>query len=405
MKQSLYGPTAVERAMKIQEVILKATSGELTWIQAARIIGVSDRSMRRWKLRYENHGYDGLLDRRRQRPSSKRVPLKDVQRVLRLYRERYDGFNARHFWHTAQREHDVKLSYSFVKQALQTAGLVPKRKPRGRYFRRREPKPCFGEMLYVDGSPHVWLALRPDERQTLIASIDDATSRMLYGKLVAVEDTRSVMEAMQAVVHKHGIPMAFYTDRASWAFVTPKAGEKVDPTALTQVGRALKRLGVEHIPAYTPQARGRSERLNGTLQDRLVNELKAAGITSIDEANRFIEQVYLPRHNELFARPPKDPQSVFVSVPSGIDLDQIFCIEETRVVAKDFTVAYATKRLQLDAQAARAARPGTEVLVREHLEGTISIWREARQLGRYNQAGESLGVQEVKKATTRRRAA
>jgi transposase len=405
MKQYLYGPTAVERAMKIQEVILKAASGELTWIQAAHIIGVTDRSMRRWKCRYEKHGYDGLLDRRRQRPSTRRAPLAEVERLLRLYRERYDGFNARHFWDTAQREHGVTLSYTFVKQALQTAGLVPKRKPRGRYFRRREPKPCFGEMLYVDGSPHAWLALRPDERQTMIAVIDDATSRMLYGKLVAAEGTRSVLEAMLAVTRKYGICMAYYTDRASWAFVTPKVGEKVDTTVLTQVGRALKRLGVEHIPAYTPQARGRSERLNGTLQDRLVNEIKAAGVQTVDEANRFIERVYLERHNELFARTPKDPASLFVSAPADVDLEQIFCIEERRVVAKDFTVAYDTKRLQLEPQAARALRPGTEVMVHEHLDGTISLWRGARELGRYSQTGERLMAQEKKTSTKRRRAA
>ena len=390
--------------MKVQEVILRAASGEITWIQAAHILGVRDRTMRRWKRRYEEHGYDGLLDRRRQRPSLKRAPLAEVERILRLYRERYDGFNARHFWQTAQREHDVTLSYTFVKEALQKGGLVKKRRARGRYFRRREPKACFGEMLYLDGSQHAWLALAPGEKQTLIAVIDDATSRMLYGRLCEAEDTRSVMQAMLQVTRTYGIPMAYYTDRAGWAFFTPKAGEEVDKTKATQVGRALARLGVEHIPAYTAQARGRSERLNGTLQDRLVNELKAAGVKTVDDANRFISEVYMSRHNELFSRAPRDPASAFVAA-TNVDLEQVFCIEETRVVAKDHTVAYANRCLQLDRHAARAARPGTQVLVHEHLDESLSIWRGKRQLGSYTPQGEQHVVEETNVGKRRRRVA
>jgi len=187
-----------------------------------------------------------------------------------LYRERYYGFNVYHYHGILKREHDVTLSYSFVKKALQEAGLVKKKRKRGRHFKKRERRSCFGEMLHIDGSPHVWLSLKPEEKQCLIQVLDDATSRLLYAQLWPQETTWSILSALGEVIRAEGIPMALYTDRAGWAFYTPKAGERVDKKKLTQVGRVLKQLGVEHIPAYTPQARGRSERLNRTLQDRLV---------------------------------------------------------------------------------------------------------------------------------------
>ena len=171
-----YGVPAVERAMKMQEIVLRAMSGTITWLQAADILGLSPRTVRRWRARYERQGYDGLLDRRHGRPSARRVPLEEVERVLRLYRERYLGFTVRHFLEMARREHGVTLSYSFVRQALQGAGLVPTRRPRGRHRLRREPRSCVGEMLHLDGRPHAWLALVPDARQTLMAVVDDATT-------------------------------------------------------------------------------------------------------------------------------------------------------------------------------------------------------------------------------------
>ena len=193
--------------------------------------------------------------------------MAEVERILELYRERYSGFNARHFFHTVQREHGVKLSYSCVKQILLRAGLIKKRRSRGRHRRRRERRPRFGEMLHLDGSRHPWLALVPEEKQTLIQVVDDATSRLLYAQLWPGETTRAVMTAMREVVRERGIPEALYTDRAGWAFETPKAGGKVNKTHLTQAGEALARLGIEHIPSYSPQARGRSERMNRTFQD------------------------------------------------------------------------------------------------------------------------------------------
>jgi len=377
-----YGVPAVERAMKMQEIVLRAMSGKLTWLQAADILGLSPRSVRRWRARYERHGYDGLLDRRHGRPSARRVPLAEVERVLRLYRERYLGFNVRHFLEIARREHGVRLSYSFVRQALQGAGLVAKRRPRGRHRLRREPRACFGEMLHLDGSPHAWLTLAPDERQTLIAVVDDATKRVLYAQLRDTESTETVMVALQTICTEHGLPMALYTDRAGWAFYTPKAGGAVDKTKLTQVGRALKRLGVEHIPAYSPQARGRSERLNRTFQDRLVNELRVAGITTTEAANAYLRTTFLPAYNATFTRVPRDPALAFIAL-GPVDLDQILCHEDERTVGKDNTVVLDGVRLQVPKQPGRPSCEGLRVLVRRHLTGEHTVWWGTRLLGRY----------------------
>jgi len=373
--------------MKVQEVLLRAMSGQLTWLQAADILGWSPRTVRRWRVRYEQRGYDGLFDRRRGQPSPRRAPLAEVQRLLRLYRERYEGFNVRHFHEIARREHRVTLSYSFTRLALQGAGLVRKRRPRGRHFQRREPRACVGELLHLDGSPHAWLALAPTERQTMLTVVDDATSRVLYAQLVDAESTATVMQALQAVFTTHGLPMALYTDRAGWAFVTRPAGGQVDKTRLTQVGRALKRLGVEHIPAYSPQARGRSERLNRTLQDRLVNELRVAGIRTVPAANAYLRRTFLPHHHATFTRPPRDPASAFVPL-GGVDLEQILCYEEERTVANDNTVVLDGVRLQLPKQPGRATCAGLRVLVRRHLTGAHSVWWGTRCLNQADRSGQ-----------------
>src|SRR3989475_3426538 len=209
----VYVAGAVERAMKVQEVILRALSGQLTWLQAADILDRSPRSIRRLRLRYERYGYDGLFDRRRRTPSPRRAPVAEVERVLRLYRDRYPGFNVRHFLRRARDEHGVRFCYAFVKKALQSAGLVPKHRPRGRHRRRREPRPCFGELLHLDGSRHRWLALVPDRWFTLIAVVDDATKRLLYAQLgEGGESVTAIMMALRAVLEHYGVPMALYTD-------------------------------------------------------------------------------------------------------------------------------------------------------------------------------------------------
>ena len=382
----VYAPAAWRRAMKVQQVLLKAMSGEYKWFEAAQILGISPRSLRRWRRRYRLWGYDGLLDARRRTPSPRRVPFRMLQKLLQLYRTRFMGFNVRHFLEIATREHGITLSYTYVKQALQEAGLVARRKSRGRHRLRRERRNCFGEMLHLDGSPHAWLALRPEERSTLIAVIDDATSQVLYAQLERSESTETVMTALRSVVQTHGIPACLYTDRAPWAFHTPTAGQPVDKDKLTQIGRALQQLGVEHIPAYSPQARGRGERLNRTFQDRLVNELKLRGITTQEAANRYLETRFLPHHNRTFARQPRESASAFVTAGQA-DLEQIFCNEEVRTVARDNTVVLAGVRLQIAKQPGRRSCEGLKVLVRRHLDGRHSIWLGRKHLGSYSATG------------------
>jgi hypothetical protein len=233
------------------------------------------------------------------------------------------------------------------------------------------------------------LALEADERQTLIAVLDDATKWLLYAQLWPEETTEAVMMALKEVVETYGIPMALYSDRASWAFYTPKVGGEVDKENLTQVGRALARLGVEHIPAYTPQARGRSERLNRTLQDRLVNELRAVGIATKRAANQYLRQRFIPQYNQDFTRPPRDPYSVFVSA-QDTDLEQIFCFEESRIVAKDNTVRFENLCLQLQKQPGRVTCAGLKVMVRRHLDGSHSVWLGPRKLGLFDSQGKPL---------------
>jgi helix-turn-helix protein len=384
-----YPPGAVERAMKAHEVIMRALSGQLTWIQAAEILGRSPRSIRRLRWLLQHRGYDGLFDRRRRTPSPKRAPVAEVQRLLALYRERYQGFNVRHFHQLARRQHGVRFCYAFVKKALQSAGLVPKHRPRGRHRRRREPRPCFGELLHLDGSRHRWLALVPDRWFTLIAVVDDATKRLLYAQLgEGGESVEAIMTALRAVLEPEGVPMALYTDRAHWAVHTPVAGGGPDRRRPTQVGRALARLGIEHILGYSPAARGRSERVNRTLQDRLVNELRVAGITTVAAANRYLRERFIPAFNVEFARPPADPASAFVPL-DRVDLDQILCVEEERVVGRDNVVVLGGVALQVAKQPGRRSCAGLRVLVRRHLDGQYSIWYGARCLGRYDRQGRA----------------
>jgi hypothetical protein len=382
-----FSAVAVERAMTYQQVIMRALAGTWTWLKAADVLGIQPRSLRRWRARYERDPVLGLLDRRRRRPSHRTAPRAEVQRILHLYRTRYQGFNVRHFLHVARRDHGVTLSYTFVKLALQAAGLVPKGRARGRHRRRREPRACFGELLHLDGSDHAWLALCPGQRQTLIAVIDDATKRLLYAELWPEETTHAVLTALRAVLAACGLPMALYTDRAGWAFHTPTAGGRVDRTHLTVVGRILARLGIEHIPSYSPQARGRVERLNRTLQGRLINELRVAGITTLEAANAYLRDQFIPDYNGEFTRPPADPASAFVPVGDAVDLDHHLAADGERLVGRDNVVSFEGVALQLAKQPGRRSCTGLRVTVRRHLSGAHTVWRGPQCLGRYDAQG------------------
>jgi len=371
--------------MKLQDVILKAMAKKISWLDAAEIIGVCDRTLRRMRENYQQFGYTGLMDRRSGKESSHRVPMETAEEVLRLYREVYFDLNIRHFHEKLGDKHQIKLSYSWVQLALQGAGLVAKRRKRGPHRRRRPRRPLPGMMLHIDGSKHRWL--QGDRWHDLIVILDDATSEIYYAQLVEEESTRTVMAGLREVIESQGLFCALYSDRGSHFFVTPKAGEKVDKHRLTQVGRALKELGVQMIPAYSPQARGRSERSFGTWQGRLPQELRLAGITTLEGANEFLRQSYIGVFNQKFMVAAAEKGTAFRRTTRS-DLDWIFTVQTERVVAKDNTVAIAERNWQLDKTRFRSSLAGCTVTIHQHLDGNVSIRYGPHVVGRYTATGE-----------------
>ena len=374
--------------MKMQEVILRALAKKITWWQAAEILGMSERHMRRMRERYQKIGYDGLFNRRLGQPSPKRVPLKTVEKVLALYREQYFDFSVLHFHEKLVEEHKIKLSYSWVKLALQGAGLVVKEPKRGVHRRRRARRPLPGMLLHIDGSSHQWFG---DERwYDLIAILDDATSEVYYAQLVEEESTLSVMAGLKQVIADQGVFCALYSDRASHFWLTPKAGEPVDRQRLTQVGRALRDLGVQMIPAYSPQARGRSERGFRTWQGRLPQELRLRGITTVEPANQFLRAEYMAEFNRRFQVRAQQEGSAFVCCPNQ-NLDLVFSIQSERMVQRDNTVSFQDHQLQIERVKWKSSLAGCRVVVHQHLDGTLSITHGPHRVGRYSGDGESLG--------------
>jgi transposase len=371
---------------KFRDVLSRWESGGLSMLEAGELLGMSERQFRRYRDRYEEDGLAGLIDRRLGKVSPKRVPARELRLMLDLYRDCYRGWNVKHFHEHLVRDHNFQWGYTWVKTQLHAAGLVDRAKRRGAHRRKRDRKPFEGMMLHQDGSRFAWLDGQPE--LDLIVTMDDATSTTYSAFLVEEEGTASTFAALLDVFTRKGLPGSFYTDRGSHYFYTPKAGEPVDKERLTQVGRALDRLGIEHIPAYSPEARGRSERMFGTLQDRLPKELKLAGIGDVEAANRFIREVYLPAHNARFAKPPALAESAFVAVRDPAGLVDILCIEEERVVARDNTVAYARLKLQLPESRARAHYVKARIKVREYPDGTLAVFHGPRLLARYDAAGQ-----------------
>lgn len=386
-----YPASAVERAMKVQEVILRAIDGRLKWYQAAEILGISDRQMRRWKRRYEQRGYDGLFDRRRQQPSPKRVALEVVRQVLTLYRDRYFDCNVLHFHEKLQAVHGIPLSYTWVKTALQTAGLVATESRRGTHRKARPRRPLPGMLLHADASTHPWVP-GLEGAQDLIAVLDDATSGAYYAHFVPQESTRTMLAALRAVLEGPGVFCALYTDRGSH-FTTTRTGRSphrpqaaTDPT---QIGRALGQLGVELIPAHSPQARGRMERLWATWQGRLPQELRLAGIRTLEAANRFLTETWVPFHNRTWTVPAAGEGTAFIPYTGG-QLDRICALQHDRVVGNDNCVAFGKRRLQIPKASWRYSFAKCRVKVYEHLDGTLSIGHGPHTLGHYDAHGQLL---------------
>lgn len=383
--------------MKIQEVILKAMAGKLKWWEAAEIIGVTDRTMRRWRAQYQEHGYSGLWDYRKRKPSPKRVSVEALQQVLQLYRERYFDCNVQHFHEKLVEEHGIEFSYTWVKTALQEAGLVERRKKRGSHRKRRPRRPLPGMLLHIDGSEHRWF--QDDRKYELIVIMDDATSEIYYAQLAESEGTRSVMAALREVIETNGLFCSLYSDRAGHFFVTPKRGEPVDKNRPTQVGLALQELGVKMIAAYSPQARGRSERNFGTWQGRLPQELRLRGIRDIEKANQFLRNEYMAEFNRKFSVAAAQKGSAFVRLRRK-DWDWIFSVKHERTVNNDNTITLDNRVFQLDKTRWRNTLAGQTVTVHEHLDGRMSIRYGPHVIAHY--AVEDLPAQAPRKRGTAR---
>jgi transposase len=392
-----FSAAETERMMKAQEVILKAAAGKLKWWEAAEIMGVTDRTMRRWRERLNEHGYSGLWDYRKRKPSPKRVPMQTVEQVLQLYREKYFDFNVQHFHEKLRAVHGIELSYTWVKTALQTAALVKRRKKPGSHRKRRPRRALPGMMLHIDGSEHAWF--QDERRHELIVILDDATSEIYYGQLVEGESTRTVMAALREVIETKGLFCSLYSDRAGHFFVTPKRGERVDRGRPTQVGRALQELGIQMIAAYSPQARGRMERNYGTWQGRLPQELRLRGIRDLEQANEFLRCEYVAEFNAKFAVAAAQKGSAFVCSRRS-DFDWIFSVQHERTVNQDNTISVENRVFQLEKTRWRNTLAGQTVIVHEHLDGRVSIRYGPHVIAQY--ASDQLPPQAPKRRGTPR---
>jgi len=357
----------------------------LSKLEAAELLGISERQFRRWCRRFEAEGEAGLRDRRLGKPSAKRVPADEAMRVERLYRERSAGFTAKHFHEHLVRDHGFRWGYTWTKTFLHGRGLVMPAPRRGAHRRKRPRRPMAGMMLHQDASKHRWIPAR-EAGFDLVITLDDATGEIYSAFLVDEEGTASTFRALLEVFDRHGLPCSLYTDRGSHYFITAKAGEKPDPRAKTQVGRALAQLGIEHIAAYSPEARGRCERAFRTLQDRLPKELDLAGITEVAEANRFLREAYLPAHNARFAVAAEQEGSAFVAVDPAI-LPDILCVREERVVGNDNTVSYGRRRLQIPPSPLRPHYVRAKVRVHDYPDATLALFHGPRCLARYAEDG------------------
>lgn len=379
--------------MRFEDVYDRFQKSKLTTEEASDLLGICSRTFLRLRMRYDEEGFEGLYDRRLGQPSPRRAADNEVKRITKLYEEKYRGFNVKHFHEFACREHGLKYGYTWTKSQLEKSGLVRKSKRGGDHRLRRDRRPMAGMMLHQDGSTHAWIP-GLGHNVDLIVTMDDATSSITSAFFVLQEGTESSMRGLQETIEKHGLFCSFYTDRGSHYGHTPEAGGKVNKTALTQVGRALKQLGINQIFAYSPQARGRSERMFGTLQGRLPKELELKGIKTIEEANLYLNEIYLPLHNQQFTVKAREEKTAYVPWAGG-PLKEIFCLQEERVVQNDNTVSYQGKRLQIGKDDLRHHYVKTTVQVREYLDGTLSLYYGPRCIGTYNREGESWDVYQL----------
>ena len=374
------------RLMRFEEAYEGWTESCLTQEEAAQLLGICARTFRRYIDRYEEEGLDGLIDKRMSQVSRRRAPVDEVMRLVDRYRNRHRGWNVKHYYAWYKREGGQR-SYTWVKNTLQNAGVVKKAPKRGAHRKRRERSPWPGMMLHQDGSQHQWV---PGQYWDLIVTMDDATNEHYSMFFCDEEGTQSSFRGVREVIEQQGLFCSLYTDRGSHYWHTPEAGGKVDKASPTQFGRAMAQLGIEMIPAYSPEARGRSERMFRTHQDRLVKELAAADITDMAAANRYLEKTYLPAYNAEFTQPPREAGSAFVECRNLSILDDILCERFERTVRKDNCVQFEGLTLQIPADRHRCHYVKVKVKILRLTDGSLSIHHGPRVLARYDAQGQEL---------------
>lgn len=381
------------RKMRFDEVYNQYRSRSLSCEDAADLLGTSVSTFYRYRRRYEEEGEEGLVDRRLGKLSARRAPVDEVFKVVTLFETKYYDFTVKHF-HEKLAGHGIKRGYTWTKNVLQEAGKVKKAPRRGAHRRKRPRRPMAGMMLHQDGSRHEWV---PGRFWDLIVTMDDATNEIYSAFFVDEEGTMSTFRALYEVIAKHGLFCSLYVDRGSHYWHTPQAGGKVDKSNPTQVGRALNQLGIELIAAYSPEARGRSERMFGTLQNRLPQELRLKGITDMEEANRFLKEEYLPEHNKRFALPAEEQDSAFVPW-IGDGLGDVLTVQEERTVGNDNTVMYKKLRLQIPADKHRYHYVRARVRVHDYPDGKLAVFHGPRKLALYDNGGALLNLKSKARA-------
>src|SRR5271157_2591887 len=371
------------RMLKFDDVHSRYQDGKLGCEGAAELLGIDVRTFLRWRKRHEETGGSGWDDRRVGKPSHRKASDVEVERITRLYRDKYSGFNVSHFHAYLCWEEGFSRSYSWVKRTLSTAGLVVPGKRGGDHRLRRPRRPQTGMMIHQDASMHNWFG---EALCDLVITLDDANSEITSGFFCLEEGTLSSMRGISETIKEYGVFCSLYADRGSHYWFTPEAGGKVDKTRLTEVGRALKQLGIQHIAAYSPQARGRSERMFSTLQGRLPVELALHGITTMDAANAYLRDIFLPRHNKDFMVEAADKVTSFIPYV-GRPLDDILCLQEERIVYKDNAVSYQVESLQIEATPHRHHYVKATVTVCHYPNDTLAIFHGHQCLARFDKTG------------------
>jgi len=371
------------RRMRFEEAYGGWQKGRLSQEEAAEIVGVCSRTFRRQIGRYEENGLSGLDDKRLTQASHRRAPVDEVMALGERYKSSYKGWNVKHFYSWYSREGGVR-SYTWVKNTLQGQGLVLKLKKKGSHRKRRDRSPLPGMMLHQDGSDHEWVL---GTKWDLIVTMDDATNEHYSMFFVHEEGTASSFQGIQDVILKKGLFSSLYTDRGSHYWFTPKEGGKVSKTQLTQFGRAMQQLGIEMIPAYSPEARGRSERMFRTHQGRLPKELAAHNITTIDAANHYLRKVYQPAFNKEFKQKPLEEGSAFVPWV-GTHIEDTLCEHHERTVSPDNCVSFDGIILQIPPDRYRCHYVRVRVKVHRYTDGSLAIFHGPRKLADYDENGK-----------------